>query len=122
MEPLPPPDKQNSPPAHKGGAGAANPKPPTKETLKLQPKFDPFFAKAADIVGKGYAKIAEDSVNTVDRSIMELLDHRALPEHPWDEITVSVLMQKIAMMDSNNYKGNTGVGEREGRIFSPIVR
>ena len=24
-------------------------------------------------------------------------------------------------MDSNNYQGNTGVGEREGRIFSSIV-
>jgi hypothetical protein len=24
-------------------------------------------------------------------------------------------------MDSNNYQGNTGVGEREGRIFSTIV-
>jgi O-phospho-L-seryl-tRNASec:L-selenocysteinyl-tRNA synthase len=25
-------------------------------------------------------------------------------------------------MDSNNFSGNTGIGEREGRIFSPIVR
>ena len=25
-----------------------------------------FFAKAAEIVGKGYAKISEDSVNTVE--------------------------------------------------------
>jgi O-phospho-L-seryl-tRNASec:L-selenocysteinyl-tRNA synthase len=24
-------------------------------------------------------------------------------------------------MDSNNYQGNTGVGEREGRIFSSLV-
>jgi O-phospho-L-seryl-tRNASec:L-selenocysteinyl-tRNA synthase len=31
-------------------------------------------------------------------------------------------MDKIALMDSNNYEGNTGVGEREGRIFSSIVR
>ena len=31
-------------------------------------------------------------------------------------------MNRIALMDSNNYQGNTGVGEREGRIFSSIVR
>ena len=31
-------------------------------------------------------------------------------------------MTRLALMDSNNYKGNTGVGEREGRIFSRIVR
>lgn len=53
---------------------------------------------------------------------MELLDHRALPEEGWDEITIQVLLQKIALMDSNNYQGNTGVGEREGRIFSTLVR
>jgi hypothetical protein len=71
--------------------------------IKKQQKFDPFFAKASEIVGKGYAKIAEDSVNTVEKSIMELLDHRALPEHGWDDITINYLMKKIALMDSNNY-------------------
>ena len=31
-------------------------------------------------------------------------------------------MTKIALMDSNNYQGNCGVGEREGRIYSQLVR
>mmetsp|Transcript_41859 Transcript_41859/g.30127 ORF Transcript_41859/g.30127 Transcript_41859/m.30127 type:complete len:105 (+) Transcript_41859:209-523(+) len=31
-------------------------------------------------------------------------------------------MNRIAQMDSNNYQGATGVGEREGRIFSSIVK
>ena len=53
---------------------------------------------------------------------MELLDHRALPKEGFDELTIQTLMNKIALMDSNNYQGNTGVGEREGRIFSSIVR
>jgi O-phospho-L-seryl-tRNASec:L-selenocysteinyl-tRNA synthase len=83
---------------------------------------DPFFQKAAEIVGKGYAKISEDSVNTVENAIMDLLNHRAIPKDGWDELTIHTLMNKIALMDSNNYHGNTGVGEREGRIFSTIVR
>jgi hypothetical protein len=29
-------------------------------------KKDQFFVKAAEIVGKGYAKISEESVNTVE--------------------------------------------------------
>ena len=33
-----------------------------------------------------------------------------------------MLMNKIALMDSNNYQGNCGVGEREGRIYSEMVR
>lgn len=31
-------------------------------------------------------------------------------------------MNKIALMDSNNYAGNCGVGEREGRLYSQLVR
>ncbi len=41
---------------------------------------------------------------------------------PFDELTIEALMNKIALMDSNNYYGNSGVGEREGRIFSSIVK
>ncbi|CDW79188.1 o-phosphoseryl-trna selenium transferase [Stylonychia lemnae] len=53
---------------------------------------------------------------------MDLLNHRAIPQEPMEELTIQSLMNRIALMDSNNYYGNTGVGEREGRIFSPIVR
>ena len=31
------------------------------------------------------------------------------------------LIQKFSDMDSNNYPGNCGVGEREGRVFSGLV-
>lgn len=81
-----------------------------------------FFAKAAEIVGAGYAKISEQSVNSSENQIMDLLNHRALPQHPLDELTITSLMTKIALMDANNYIGNSGVGEREGRIYSSIVR
>ena len=37
-------------------------------------------------------------------------------------LTIQALMNKIALMDSNNYQGNCGVGEREGRIYSTMVR
>jgi O-phospho-L-seryl-tRNASec:L-selenocysteinyl-tRNA synthase len=33
-----------------------------------------------------------------------------------------MLMDRVALMDSNNFAGNTGIGEREARIFSPMVR
>jgi O-phospho-L-seryl-tRNASec:L-selenocysteinyl-tRNA synthase len=45
-----------------------------------------------------------------------------MPKEPFDELTIQTLMNRIAMMDSNNYLGNSGVGEREGRVFSSIVR
>ena len=39
-----------------------------------------------------------------------------------DDLTIQVLMNRIALMDANNYIGNSGVGEREGRIYSSMVR
>lgn len=53
---------------------------------------------------------------------MDLLNHRAIPQDPFDDLTVQLLMNRIALMDSNNYSGNCGVGEREARIFSSLVR
>ena len=50
------------------------------------------------------------------------MNQRCLPKEPFDELTIQSLMNKIALMDSNNYQGNCGVGEREGRIFSNMVR
>lgn len=81
-----------------------------------------FFAKASEIIGVGYAKLSEQSVNSSENQIMDLLNHRAVPQEPLNELTIYSLMNRIALMDSNNYQGNTGVGEREARIFSNIVR
>jgi O-phospho-L-seryl-tRNASec:L-selenocysteinyl-tRNA synthase len=50
------------------------------------------------------------------------MNHRALPKEPLDELTIKQFMDRIALMDSNNFTGNCGVGEREGRVFSRIVR
>lgn len=36
-------------------------------------------------------------------------------------MTIKYLLDRIALMDSNNFDGNCGVGEREGRIFSKLV-
>jgi O-phospho-L-seryl-tRNASec:L-selenocysteinyl-tRNA synthase len=53
---------------------------------------------------------------------MDLLNHRSIPKESWDELTIQNLMTKLALMDANNYLCNCGVGEREGRIFSSIVK
>ena len=53
---------------------------------------------------------------------MDLLNQRCIPKEPMDELTIQALLNKMAIMDSNNFKGNAGVGEREGRIYSTMVR
>ncbi len=44
-----------------------------------------------------------------------------MPVEGWPDALIRLLLDRIAMMDSNNFPGNCGVGEREGRIFSRIV-
>eukprot|EP00347_Sterkiella_histriomuscorum_P002421 403368218 len=89
---------------------------------KSQKPENTFFEKASEIVGVGYAKLAQQSVQTSENLIMDLLNHRSVPKEGFDELTINTLLNRIAMMDSNNYAGNCGVGEREARIFSSIVR
>ncbi|XP_075004965.1 O-phosphoseryl-tRNA(Sec) selenium transferase isoform X3 [Calonectris borealis] len=43
------------------------------------------------------------------------------PEDGWDESTIELFLHELAVMDSNNFLGNCGVGEREGRVASGLV-
>lgn len=43
------------------------------------------------------------------------------PEEGWSESTVELFLSELAVMDSNNFLGNCGVGEREGRVASSLV-
>ena len=36
-------------------------------------------------------------------------------------MSIELLLQELAVMDSNNFPGNCGVGEREARIASRLV-
>lgn len=47
-----------------------------------------FFGKVSEIVGVGYAKISEESVNSSENRIMDLLNHKAIPKEPFDELTI----------------------------------
>lgn len=43
------------------------------------------------------------------------------PEEGWSESTIELFLSELALMDSNNFLGNCGVGEREGRVASSLV-
>ncbi len=46
---------------------------------------------------------------------------RQLPDVGWDDTTIELFLSELAVMDSNNFVDNVGVGEREARIFSSLV-
>ncbi|CAG2063222.1 unnamed protein product [Timema podura] len=45
---------------------------------------------------------------------------RKWPEEGWDDTTIELFLADLAQMDSNNFPGNCGIGEREARIASEI--
>jgi len=44
-----------------------------------------------------------------------------LPEVGWSDQAIEMLLSELALMDSNNFPSNCGVGEREARISSALV-
>jgi O-phospho-L-seryl-tRNASec:L-selenocysteinyl-tRNA synthase len=81
-------------------------------------KDSKFTKYAAEFVGENYAKLASDSLLTTERKIHNLMTQRTMPDQGWSDLEIRCLLNRIALMDSNNFEGNCGVGEREGRIFS----
>lgn len=39
----------------------------------------------------------------------------------WDDATIELFLRDVALMDSNNFVDNVGVGEREARVVCPLV-
>jgi len=52
----------------------------------------------------------------------KLINNRSIPDEGLDELTIELILNTIASMDSNNGMNHIGIGEREGRVFSSIVK
>lgn len=55
------------------------------------------------------------------RNQQVLLEQRKLPTEGWDDQLIELFLHELSVMDSNNFVGNVGVGEREARIASALV-
>ncbi|KAL3864200.1 hypothetical protein ACJMK2_005905 [Sinanodonta woodiana] len=73
------------------------------------------------LVSPSYVQMGSQAKRIHENKIRHLMQHRKLPDEGWDDFTIELLMQELAAMDSNNFPGNCGVGERESRIFSGMV-
>ncbi len=51
-----------------------------------------------------------------------ILRTKKMPQEGWREWEVEAFVNWLSAMDSNNFPGSIGVGEREGRIYSSTVR
>ncbi|CAG2165325.1 unnamed protein product, partial [Oppiella nova] len=62
-----------------------------------------------------------ESMTTRENQIKQLLRHRKCPKEGWDESTIELLVNRLSLMDSNNFVHNYGLGEREARFASQLV-
>jgi len=76
---------------------------------------------AAKLIGDAYSQQGAQSLRTREKLVQNLLTQRCLPEQGWDDETIEHFMEELAIMDSNNFIGNVGAGEREARVFSSLV-
>ena len=74
------------------------------------------------IIDPNYISISSNALKSREKLLEILLSQRRLPDSPWDDLQVKFVLDSFAAMDSNNFVGNIGAGEREGRIFSKIVQ
>ncbi|XP_076467406.1 O-phosphoseryl-tRNA(Sec) selenium transferase-like [Babylonia areolata] len=73
------------------------------------------------LVPASYIHQGEQARHAHENKIKHLLQHRKLPAEGWTDQIIELLLQELAVMDSNNFPDNCGVGEREGRIASQLV-
>jgi len=76
---------------------------------------------AGKIVSPSYAQQASDARKGFENEIRQLLEQKKLPVGGWNDLSIEHLLHEIALMDSNNFAGNVGLGEREARIVSDLV-
>lgn len=80
------------------------------------------FEMMKDLINPNYALQAEQARNSRGKLISNLLSQRCLPDEGWDDASIKMFLEEMSTFDTNNFMGNVGVGEREGRVISAMVR
>ncbi|KAG5261436.1 hypothetical protein AALO_G00304500 [Alosa alosa] len=79
------------------------------------------FSLSEKIVSSSYVRQGSQARRGHEQLIRVLLEQGKCPEEGWSESTIELFLNELAVMDSNNFLGNCGVGEREGRVASGLV-
>lgn len=80
------------------------------------------LALAEGLVDAAYIRQGAQELRKRETLIRILLSQRCIPEEGWDDASIMHLLSQLSLMDSNNFSGAVGGGEREGRVASALVR
>uniref|UniRef100_A0A7S3JSH7 O-phosphoseryl-tRNA(Sec) selenium transferase n=1 Tax=Aureoumbra lagunensis TaxID=44058 RepID=A0A7S3JSH7_9STRA len=81
-----------------------------------------FWQCARDVVDVPYVRQAEEVSKRKKALVKALMKSGRMPDDGWQEHEIVEFLHMCAGMDSNNFSANVGVGEREGRVISPLVK
>ncbi|XP_071956294.1 O-phosphoseryl-tRNA(Sec) selenium transferase-like [Antedon mediterranea] len=73
------------------------------------------------IVSSTYIQQGREAKQSHENKIRVLLEKQKWPEEGWEDTTIELMLSELAVMDSNNFQSNCGVGEREARVASSLV-
>ena len=76
---------------------------------------------ACGFVPERYVRHAAQAKKRRENLIRGILSSRKLPVEGLDDLTIELLLQEVAALDTNNFTGSVGAGEREGRVYSDLV-
>ncbi|EMP37383.1 O-phosphoseryl-tRNA(Sec) selenium transferase [Chelonia mydas] len=79
------------------------------------------FGASERLVNAAYVRQGAQGRRAHELCLRVLLEQGKCPENGWDESTIELFLHELAIMDSNNFLSNCGVGEREGRVASGLV-
>ncbi|KAL5967637.1 O-phosphoseryl-tRNA Sec selenium transferase [Taenia solium] len=85
-------------------------------------KEDDFCENVARYIGVSGAQRAVQRLCGVEARFNNVMRTGCLPEEGFSEAEIEAIINKLALMDSNNWCHSVGVGEREGRILLNLVR
>ena len=83
--------------------------------------MEQFATLSSSIIGSTYAMQGNQAIQTHFSMFNDILSRRGLPEQGWDDLSIELGLSILAAMDSNHFSSAVGLGEREGRVFSPLV-
>ncbi len=83
---------------------------------------DESFRVASHLINSKYIDQSYQAIQKRQRQFQTLLSQRCMPDVGWDDLSIQILIDQLSQMDCNNQLGTVGVGEREGRVFSSLVR
>lgn len=82
---------------------------------------DMLLVSGRGLIKETYLKQGSQGVISRRSALKTLLATRSIPLVGLDDMTIEMILSELAAMDSNNFLGNCGLGEREGRVFSQLV-